>query len=387
MQVLQRHPAILVDEGADVLLQARFVHVAATGPVQQHVGDRLRLLPDQPVQQLRDLEAALFGDRTDHAEVDHADAAVTQVDDVARVRVGVETAVLQHHLQHDAGPGACKPDTVETGGIDAGQVAPGDAVDEVLHVEALAGPLPMHLGDQDVVAAGEVARDALGIAAFGGEVEFAPQRDLELLHHFGRAVALQIGQPRFDDVRQPCQQAQVGFDHLADAGAADLQHHRAAVVQGGPVGLGERRGRHRGFVQPGEDLMRRRAKVVFQLLADLRIRQGRYRVLQLGELGDPVRREQVDAGGQDLAEFDEGRAEVFHRPAHADRGGHAQDLLGVVPVQQPAGAFEHVSQADPAHQVAEAVADQDRGDFLQAPQVTDGSQRFPHRCTLVRQPG
>ena len=175
VQVLERHPAVLVDERADVLLQPRFVHLHATGPVQQDVGHLLGLLRDQAVQELGDLEAALFGNRADHAEIDHADPAVAQVDDVARVRVGVETAILEHHLEHDARPGPGQLHAVQAGCIDTGQVAAGNAINEVLHVEAFAGPPPVHVGNQDVVAALEVARDAFGIAAFGGKIQLAAQ--------------------------------------------------------------------------------------------------------------------------------------------------------------------------------------------------------------------
>ncbi|KAG0743548.1 hypothetical protein G6F24_016242 [Rhizopus arrhizus] len=157
------------------MLQPVLIHLHPTGPVQQHVGHALRVLLDQPVQKLCDLEATHFRQRADHAEIDHADAPVAQVDDVAGVRVGVEASVLQHHLQHDVGAAPCEFAAVQPRCIDAGEVAAGDAVNEVLHVQALAGPLPVHAGNQDVAAALEIARDALGVAAFGSEIELAAQ--------------------------------------------------------------------------------------------------------------------------------------------------------------------------------------------------------------------
>src|SRR5690606_18585218 len=183
-QVLQGYPAVLVDEAADRFLQARLVDVGAVpGPVHQHLGDRPRILVHQPVQQLHDLEATWLRDVPDHAEIDHADRAAGHVEDVPRVRVGVEEAVLQHHLEHDAGTGARQLHPVEPGGVDGGQVAAGNAVEAFLHVEPLAGPGPVDLRDDDVRATFEVARDALGVAAFGGEIEFAPQRGGELAQH------------------------------------------------------------------------------------------------------------------------------------------------------------------------------------------------------------
>ena len=142
----------------------------------------------------------------------------------------MEAAVLQHHLQHDAGaaPGQFAP--VQPGRIDTGKVTAGNAVDEVLHVQAFAGPLPVHAGDQDVVTTAEVARDAFGVTAFGGEIQFASQRHGELLHDLGRTIAAQVRQPRLDNLGQAGQQPQIGLDHIADAGPPDFQHHLTAIV-------------------------------------------------------------------------------------------------------------------------------------------------------------
>ena len=365
------------------MLQPVLVHFHAARPVQQHIGHALRVLFHQTMQQLRDLEAAHLRQGADHAEIDHTDAAIAQVDDVARVRIGVEAAVLQHHLQYDVGTAPGQFTAVEAGRIDTGQITPRNAVDEVLHVQAFAGPLPVHRRNQDVVPPFEVARDALGIAALRGEIQLAPQRHGELLHHLGGSVTAQVRQPGFDDLGQPCQQPQIGFNHVTDTRATHLQHHFAAIAQPRTVGLGQRSSGHRGFIKEGEHLRRRRTEIGLQLFADLLVGQCRDRVLQLGEFGDPVRRQQVDAGGEHLAQLHEGRPEILQGAAHAHRRGHPQHLLPLlVPVQQAAGTFQYRGQADAPHDVAEAVADQDGGDFLQPAKVTDGAQRLPHRCLL-----
>ena len=97
--------------------------------------------------------------------------------------------------------------------------------------------MPVHPRDDDIVAAGEVVRDPLGIAALGGEVEFAAQRRAELLDDALRMVAAEFGQVLLDDHRQVLQQPQVGLDRVADAGAADLQDDGAAIGQPGAMGL------------------------------------------------------------------------------------------------------------------------------------------------------
>src|SRR5690606_34001722 len=59
-QVLERYAPVLIDELADVLVQARFVDFDTTGPIQQHIRHGLWLLFNQAMQQLRDLEATRF---------------------------------------------------------------------------------------------------------------------------------------------------------------------------------------------------------------------------------------------------------------------------------------------------------------------------------------
>jgi hypothetical protein len=74
--------------------------VRVARPVQQHVGHRLRLALDQAQQQAAAVRRGGARQPPDHAEVDEGDAVAGQVEHVARVRVGVEEAVLDDHLQH-----------------------------------------------------------------------------------------------------------------------------------------------------------------------------------------------------------------------------------------------------------------------------------------------
>ncbi|KAG1242961.1 hypothetical protein G6F68_015980 [Rhizopus microsporus] len=97
--------------------------------------------------------------------------------------------------------------------------------------------------------------------------------------------------------------------------------------------------------------------------------------------------QQVDTGRQHLAELDEGRAKILHRAAHAHRRRHPQQFLPLlVPVQQAPCPFKRGGQADAPHHVAEAITDQDNGNFLQSAQVTDCAQRFPHHACSGRLP-
>ncbi len=197
------------------------------------------------------------------------------------MRIGVEAAVLQHHLEHDAGPGTCKRLAVQTGRIDGEQIAPRNAIDKFLYVERLAGPLPVHRRHHHLRVVCEVGGDAFGVTPLGSEIQLAAQRDGELLHHLGGTIALEIRCAGFDDFGKPCQQAQVGIDGVADIGTADLQHHRRAIDQPRAMRLRQRCGRQRLFVQAREHALRLHAQRGNQLRADLLERQRRHGVLQL----------------------------------------------------------------------------------------------------------
>ena len=96
--------------------------------------------------------------------------------------------------------------------------------------------------------------------------------------------------------------------------------------------------------------------------------------MQLLELGDPVWRKEVDAGGEHLTELDEGRTELLEREAHALRRLEPLAFDRSTPVEQLSGALQDVCDADPADDIAETVADQDRGDLMQAWQIPHDAQ-------------
>ena len=98
-----------------------------------------------------------------------------------------------------------------------------------------------------------------------------------------------------------------------------------------------------------EHLFDRPAELLLDDLADLVGSRRRHRGLQLRELGDDRRGQQVAAGGRDLAELDEHAAAVLERRAQArpelrvgDAGGRREPA-----VQQPVVArdAEHLAEA------------------------------------------
>jgi len=177
--------------------------------------------------------------------------------------------------------------------------------------------------------------------------------------------------------------AQIGLDLGADAGAHHLQDHRRAVGQLGAVHLRDRGRAQRLALELAKQLQRRAA----QRPLDLR-QQGvegdrRDVGLQRLELGNPVRREQVHAGGEHLAELDEGGPQLGQRHAHALRRGELHDLRACTPAQHLARALQQTSHSRAAHQVAEAVPDQHQRDLVQARKVAHGLQGLHQHGRII----
>ena len=98
--VLERQVAVIGHEFVDVGGESLFVDRLFAGPIEQHVDHRLAVAARDPGKQIDDLIAARKRQPAGHAEVDHRDAIARQVDHVARVRIGLEEAVLENHLEH-----------------------------------------------------------------------------------------------------------------------------------------------------------------------------------------------------------------------------------------------------------------------------------------------
>jgi hypothetical protein len=83
------------------------------------------------------------------------------------------------------------------------------------------------------------------------------------------------------------------------------------------VHLRDRAGRERIGVDVRERVLPRHAQLGLEHCHDLGLRERRHVVLQPGELGDVLGREQIGARREHLAELREGRAELLERLAQA----------------------------------------------------------------------
>ncbi len=269
------------------------------------------------------------------------------------------------------------------GGLHRGEVVARDAGDVFLHVQGLAGPLAVDLRDHDVGITLEVLGEPLDVARLAREIQLALERAREVAGDLHRQVAARLRHLGLDQLGDVEEDPEIGVDLGADAGAADLEHHRRPILELRAVHLRDRRRAERPRIELAEHLERRPAERALELGQEVVEGDRRDLALELLELGDPVRREEVDAGGHHLPELDERRPQLPEREAQPLRRLEPDGLDLRAPVENLPGALEDVGNADPADDVAQAVPDEDRGDLVEAREVPHHSDGFAqHYCAL-----
>jgi hypothetical protein len=294
------------------------------------------------------------------AEVDERDAARSGLggcrlqDDVAGVRVAVDEAVFVRHrdLQLEHRPAEhlrVEAEVLEVlGGV---QVSELGAFHPLHHQQLRGAQCPMEGGRRERRQRGEHVRELLDGTGLREEVDLCPCPAGVLLrdpvHH-----AASVGRDQaVDEARQHDQGVEVGEQVLLEVGSLDLERHqRVRRDQAAPVHLRDGGGGHGLVREFGEDLVDGSAQLPLDdrvgLLVGERLDVG----VQQGELGDERLGEQVDPGGEQLAELHEGGSQPLQRLAQAngDLG-----LFGGVFFALGVGVGE----------VAEALLEQDGGDL------------------------
>ncbi|MCY1528890.1 hypothetical protein D9M68_640120 [compost metagenome] len=170
--------------------------------------------------------------------------------------------------------------------------------------------------------------------------------------------AARFGGDAFGQAGEQEQPGQVGADHRLEVRADHLDHHFLAAAQLRGVYLGDRGGGQRLAVEAREQA----GDLGAELFLDQRHRvlgiERRHLVLEEGQLVGDVRRQQVAAGRQQLAELDEDRPEVLQRQAQAFAARQVQlPARQPAPGQQEARGGQPPGQRQGEQQVVEAVAD------------------------------
>ncbi len=281
----------------------------------QPLGERLDVLVRDVDEEAGPLGDVLLGEAAGLPEIDEADPVRLEDEDVGRVRVGVEEAVAEDHRHPRLGQNLGEPaallgrpaEHLEVGELGAVEVL------EREHARSRVGPVDPR--DPDMRVTGEVLAERLRVARLEPVVELLSNRAREFVHErlgvdeVERAHAL---------LREPSglvHQVQVALDLAVGPRTLNLDDDVAAVRKRRPVDLADRRRRRRDRIELLEEALDRLAELGADHVLHLLVRERRDVVLEPAELGDDVRRENVRPHREQLAELDEGRAElVEHLP-------------------------------------------------------------------------
>jgi hypothetical protein len=345
--------------------------VEADAEVVQASWQLVDVLVDGVDQQARQVSHVLRRERSGDAEVDQAQPAVVEHEDVGGVRIGVEVAVAEDHLEPDLGQQVCQPASlrhVQHGQVKIAQLR---SLDPFQRQHALAGVRPVHLRDHDGRVVGEAAAEHLGVAGLDPVVQLAPDRALELVHELDRVHEFESLHAAADDPGNLLQQRDVGIDLARCVGALHLDRHGPARMQLGQMHLADRRGCHRHRVEPREQPVDVGLQLALDHLLHLGERKRRDRVLELAELHGDLLRDHVGAKGEQLAELDECRPQlVRHLSQVAAAGLHGE--VGQIIQVAPA------APAAPLERVAEAVPGRDMGDLSHPCDLTASGRTNRH---------
>ncbi len=221
----------------------------------------------------------------------------------------------------------------------------------------------MHRRDRELGSAGHVGRDLHGVSGLDPEVELLAKAVGELLGELADVVVARPGRARLDGLGQLEQHLDVALHGLGDPRPLHFDHDFLAAVEPAPVGLADGCGRQGVPFDLGKGVPDGPAELRLQQLPHLVGILGRHPVLEVRELLDEGRRQQVPARGEDLAQLHEHAAAVLQGVRDAVRQPRRplQVLVVLVPADAQIGsepvARRNSRQLQVAEQAAEPEAD------------------------------
>ena len=283
--------------------------------LEEDAGDEPVVLPRDADEDIEDVLALRRRKASNEAEVDQDDVARRLDEDVAGVKVAVEVAVLEDHLeeaaQHALGDGC---DRKPVGLFGDGYFG---AMDALECQQPLAGEVVVDAGRADALEALKVRGELGDAPALGAEIELTPDGSVELTHDAHRVHEFEFGDGGSGATGKEVEDVEVALNLGLDAGPLHLDDDLfARATEQSAVDLRDARAGERQLLEHREDLLHRPAKLRLDDGTDIGKGHRRDIVLKLLELLDDVVGDQIAAGGEDLAELHEGGAELLEH--HAD---------------------------------------------------------------------
>ena len=202
----------------------------------------------------------------------------------------------------------------------------------------------------------EVVVEGLRVSPLEAVVELLADLLRELVDQPARIDEVERMHALLHEPRRLIEQREIGLDLPRRAGALHLHRDLFAVRKRRAVHLADRRRGDRLAVEREEEALDRVAEILDDHALGFLERERSHVVLQTAQLGDDVRGHDVGPRRQQLAELDEGRAELVEQLAevHASRRGPAV-ARGCEPRLRRA-AGQEVGELVRLEEVAEAVA-------------------------------
>ena len=175
-------------------------------------------------------------------------------------------------------------------------------------------------------------RETLHVAGLDRQIEFAPERAAQLIHHLDGPIAPRLRHFALDQTSKVPEDPEIGVDFCHDARAADLQDHRGAACQLGPMHLCDRGCSVGSALQVAKHLKRRDPSACSTCGKSSSKGTGGTSLCNRVSSA-------VQAGGrmssrvEHLAEFDEGRPEFLERESHPLLRFEIGDVTGFSPLQ------------------------------------------------------
>jgi hypothetical protein len=200
----------------------------------------------------------------------------------------------------------------------------------------------------DALVAREVAPERLSVARLLLVVELLADRARELVDELPGVDEVELAHSVAHDARDRGHQLQIGFDLARRRRPLHLDHDVLDVREGRPMHLADRGGGDRPRVEREERAVDPEPELLLDDALDVLDRERRHVVLELLQLDDDVRRDDVGPGREQLTELHERRAELVE---------HLPQASAPVAVRLPVG------RAPPVDEVAEPVSRRDPADL------------------------
>ena len=251
--------------------------------------------------------------RPHDAEIDRDDRAVGFDEKIALMHVGVEIAGLDRLLEKRVHQPVGDRVQIMTGRDQRLTVGNLDAVDPVEREDPARGPVPVNRGNLVLVYLGHMLGQFRSAGRFTAQIQFAHRPAAEIGNDQLRAQTFRLAPQSLEMGGGPFIGFNIPAEFLDDARTQHLDRHILAFQCGRPMHLSDGGGADRIGVDMTVQFVQRLAETEFDLVANLRKRNGRQAVLQLQQIARGRFADDVGTGGQRLAQLDRRRPDCLQR--------------------------------------------------------------------------